>query len=196
MTQQINLLTHLPREEEQKHIISDSLLKTIGKVVLLAFAAIFLIQILKLSVNSQKISSLEQDQQDLQQQLAALEAQYPEETKLLLEQQGQRIQGEIVSKGEMLKIMQQELDEIPNFSEPLEALARTITAGVWLTQIEIDHENNSYRFTGRAFEVDQVLSFIANLGKDPYFSTVNFKVFEVLQGKGEEGYISFILATG
>ncbi len=195
MTQHINLYTRLPKEEEVRHMVSDGLLRTLGMVAIGGFVLLFLMQVIKLTVANRTLSVLTQEQETLQATLTTLEAQYPEETKLLIEEQGERIQGEIDSKTEMLQAMKTQLNDIPGFSKPLEALAKQISTGVWLTQIEIDHQEKTYRFHGNAFQVDQVLAFISNLGKDEFFADKNFKVFEVLQSSSEEGYISFILAT-
>lgn len=195
MTQRINLFLRLPQPEEEKYVVSNGLLKTLGSLALAGFVGLFLVQGIKLGVEGRSVKVLTAQQAIVQANLTSLEAKYPEATKLLLEEQGQQKEKEIEAKGKFLEIMKTQLADVPGFTEPLEALAKQISVGVWLTQIEIDHEEGLYRFQGHAFQVEQVLGFIENLGKDEFFSTKNFKVFEVLQERSEEGFITFILAT-
>ncbi len=195
MTQQINLFARLPKIKAEQHVVSNTLLRNISLVALGGFVVLLLLQSVAFFLSKHSMRSLQAKQDSLQTSLNDLQAKYPEETKLAVEKQGAQIQEEITAKNEMVAFMKTQLDDITGFSDPLEALANQITTGVWLVLIEIDYDKQFYHFNGNAFEVDQVLAFISNLGKDTFFTGKDFKVFEVSQANSDENYISFTLAT-
>lgn len=60
------------------------------------------------------------------------------------------------------------------FSEDLITLSRTITDGVWLTQINISKYGKNIALTGESLNTDVLHEFIKNCKNDP-----NFKLFDI-----------------
>jgi Tfp pilus assembly protein PilN len=65
------------------------------------------------------------------------------------------------------------------FADRLEALARTTTAGVWLSGVRLDNRASELTLEGRALEAAQVPVYLATLKLDPLLAGTEFTSLEM-----------------
>jgi Tfp pilus assembly protein PilN len=71
------------------------------------------------------------------------------------------------------------LGDTAGFAERLEALARSTTAGVWLSGVRLDNRANDLVLEGRALEAAQVPVYLAALKANPLLAGTEFSKLEM-----------------
>ena len=82
-----------------------------------------------------------------------------------------------------------------SFTEPLRALARARTEGVWLTGVRLNNGNGQLQFEGKALEASRVPQWLAALQREPRFSGQAFARIEMQATREPEGAVQFRIAS-
>jgi outer membrane murein-binding lipoprotein Lpp len=86
------------------------------------------------------------------------------------------------------------------FADRLEALARTTTAGVWLSRVRLDNRSSELTLEGRALEAAQVPVYLATLKLDPLLAGTEFTTLEMTAAddagrRAAAGIVRFKIST-
>lgn len=191
--QQINLLKQIPVVEVKKVYLTPvrTIILIVGTWVgmfVLIGASFWMRHTLTNTVDQLQI-----DQQIAQNKLTELVKQYPEESKVAMEQKSKEIEKKIAAKQALLNILNQATGT-NGYSKRLDALSKTITPDTWLTGIEFDDTEEFTGFAGKGFSSEGIFKFVDNLGRSTQFGQTKFEVFN-LTGSETGQIINFVLSS-
>jgi MSHA biogenesis protein MshI len=188
MHDDINLLNKLGGAQKSKFpasLLINLVLLLIGVLLLL-----FLLLLLDFYYQSYKLRSVRNEKDRITIELKNNIKKHP------IIAQEQSLEKEIASIQKDLATKSKEWENIrltaskAGFSNTLIALSKHIPKGVWLTNININLQDNSLNLEGKTLNGKLVPIFISNLNKDPQLQKLNLKI-KNMQHSSEEKVLTF-----
>jgi hypothetical protein len=143
-----------------------------------------------------ELNILGREQMEKNQKLQAIAGQIPEEqTRNQILSEIKNEENEKKEKEEMLSLLiNAQSNKIGGFSGYFESLAKGFVDGLWLTDINLRENGDSFSLTGKALRPELVPELIAKLGNEEIFKGKSFQVFKMLLDEKTK-QIDFILET-
>ncbi len=193
MSQEINLLN--PEFAEKRKVLSF-----VG--MLLVLGALFVLMLLYYAISAYQADALGKAAVDAlktqalkQAQLAQLAESYrPRQKDLQLVAEVARLETEIKDRDRALAILKSgNLDNIHGYSRYMEAFARQIVPGLWLTGFSI--QGREMDIQGRTLSPDLVPVYINRLDKEEVMRGITFASLEMQLPEKAADYLEFALQS-
>lgn len=193
MSQEINLLN--PEFAEKRKVLSF-----VG--MLLVLGALFVLMLLYYAISAYQADALGKAAVDAlktqalkQAQLAQLAESYrPRQKDLQLVAEVARLEAEIKDRDRALAILKSgNLDNIHGYSRYMEAFARQIVPGLWLTGFSI--QGREMDIQGRTLSPDLVPVYINRLDKEEVMRGITFASLEMQLPEKAADYLEFALQS-
>lgn len=195
MLQQINFYPLLPKPAKYQltPLLSIRLLLSfVGLLMLIYFfnCIIYFWQ-------KQKLADLQQTQDLAQQQLTQLTKRYEDnDQNKPLSWQNQQLIAELNDKQNRLVQLKQTAPAVEQgYASYLLSFAKTVTPGMWLTQIHITANNQQVDLIGSATNSAAIMQFIKNLGQESVFNNKAFNVLHLQNSTENNSILNFTLST-
>ena len=178
MAQQINLFQPVTVEREDR--------PTLLQVVLAAAAVLVLMSGL-ITMHTMALHKLQAQQRDLDGQLAdwrdkltKLPALYAGKTHESPEQQIETLSDLLAAHQQVLLVLQDgSMGSRDGYSKYMEAFARQVVSGLWLTSFDISESGKAIMVNGRMTEADLLPRYVERLNHEPTLDGVNFAALDI-----------------
>jgi hypothetical protein len=195
MNQQINL--YQPIFRRQKKVFSAMAMIQITTLFIFAFGAIYLYGEIKMQPIKEQLVSLDSNLVVLKAELVKLQKQHAaSSTSKLLENEIARLSKELTQRQQIQNILTNRIQgNTSGLSAYLEAFARQIVQGAWLTNIVINNGGNSLILEGRTLSSELVPVYIDGLAGEPLLNGTSFNVMELSRPDEPSNYFNFRVST-
>ncbi len=196
MKQNINL--YQPELREKKVVFSAASMLLFTGLFLVLFTAIYAYQLFRIKPYEKQIAALDNELLQLQQQVTTLESGQAKGRSKLLENEIERITGEIAKRERIVDTLaSRSFGNDSGFSDYLESFARGHVEGTWLTQVKIKAGGALLGLTGKTLASELVPLYIQNLSNEAVLKGAAFNVLEIARVEGKEGdsEINFLIST-
>lgn len=203
MTQQINLFNPLFLKQ-QKYFSAMTMLQAM-LVVVLSMAVFYGYQYMQFSKLDLQVKESEQAFEKQKLQLAAVTATLPQTQALTaMEQQSKDLQAAIATRQALLQILSSaDAGKSSGYTTYLNALARQVVDGLWLTSVQIGENGSDLEITGRASHPDLIPVLIRKYRVEPALRGRQFESLQVRKvtpaagpaNRGMPPYFEFLISS-
>ena len=176
--QQVNL--YQPIFRRQRQVFSALTMLQASAVVALALLAIYVYGLWQISGLEAEAVQLEGREKTYTAQLARLDPTSSQQRRQDVEQQLAELNARLVEQQRLIEILRtQPLGGTAGFSSHLTALARRHKPGLWLTELRIQGASRSLDLIGKTLRPELVPEYLLDLGKEEALAGQKFDVLEI-----------------
>jgi cell division protein FtsB len=195
MRQQINLFQTVLIDKQESLQSRQVVLLLLGFVALLMLLSLF--GYWQLHTANEQLTVLQQQKQQTEARVVALEQQYPELQKsVLLKEEIVRAKQTLVGQKKLLGYFSaRDAEDNAGTLEILEGLARHRSTGVWLRRVQLDVAGNSIALAGSALRPEQVPQYLQSLGDKGVLGGQVFSRLSLARLQERPGQVDFNLES-
>lgn len=195
MRQQINLFQSVLIDKQEP--LQAKQAKTLFVLFVVVLGLLSLVGYLQLQNSTRQVDILQQQQEALTEQVAALDQQYPERHKsALLEEEVRRSQKNLDGQNKLLRYFsQRDVENNGSILRVMEGLARHRTQGVWLRSIVLSGGGENIALKGSALRPEQVPQYLQSIGENNILGGKVFSKLSVTQLDERSGQVNFSLES-
>lgn len=195
MIQQVNLYQDILNKNQSKPVINNHIYGLV--LVLLLFLGFSLYLQIDQNNTKESIQKAQQQLRDAEIEVQQLRSQYPsQQTDPLITQEISRLQNILTSLSQVVYLLSDnESDQTQGFSKYFSALAKQSISDVWLTDININAEQNNLSLQGSTFKSEKIPLFLQKLHQESVFNGRTFATLTVSQTKEMPKQLDFYVST-
>jgi hypothetical protein len=195
MIQQINLYQDVLNKNQSKPVASTH---TYGVVLtLLLFLGFSIYLLIDQSNTKERLQKAQQQLSDAEIEVQQLQVQYPsQQVDPLITQEISRLQNILTSLSQVVYLLSDnKSDQTQGFSKYFSALAKQSISDVWITDININAEQNNLSLQGSTFKSEKIPVFLQKLHNEPAFTGRTFATLTVSKTKETSKQLDFYVGT-
>lgn len=191
--QQVNL--YQPIFRRQRQVFSAATMLQASGVVALALLAIYAYGLWQVTGLEVEAVQLEGREKTYSAQLARLDPSSNQQRRQDIEQQLAELNARLSGQQRLIEVLRtQPLGGMAGFSSHLTALARRHKPGLWLTGLRIHGAARSLELVGKTVRPDLVPEYLLDLGKEEALAGQKFNVLEI-ERSDDGAEVSFRVAS-